>query len=98
MNTVTDTIVGVLLLVTGTVLFLTAIMLAVGEVISGRHRSNGPRGATMAGLDWTGIGAVLNGAAAVLGALKDWPLAGLFMLFGVILDAGGIWILAAKPI
>lgn len=92
-----NTAVGILLLVVGTLLFLTAMMLAVGEVISGRH-SGKPRGTTMAGLDWKGISAVLNGVAAIFGALKDWPLAGLFMLFGVVLDGGGIYVLAAKPI
>jgi hypothetical protein len=91
-------LVGALLLVTGTLIILAGIALIVAQIISGLRRPGPPLAQTMAGLDWTGIGAVLNGFAAILRALKDWPLPALLILLGLLADGVGIWLLIEKPI
>jgi hypothetical protein len=93
-----DVAVGIVFLVVGTLVVLTGILLAVGEVISGRHRDAGPRGTALAGVNWEGIRGVLNAAAAVLKAMGDWKLPALFVLLGLVFMVIGVWVLAARPI
>jgi len=90
--------VGLLLLLSGTALVFTGIALAVAEIISGRHSSKAPVATTMAGFDWTGLGAIFKGIAAIFKAMKDWPLPGLLAGLGLVFDVFGIFVLAAKPI
>ena len=51
-----------------------------------------------AGFDWTGLGAIFKGIAAIFKAMKDWPLPGLLAGLGLVFDVFGIFVLAAKPI
>jgi hypothetical protein len=90
--------VGVLFLLTGTILVLTGVALAVAEIISGRHGAKAPVATTMAGYDWTGLGAIFKGLAAIFKAMQDWPLPGILGGLGLIFDVLGIFVLAAKPI
>lgn len=90
--------VGLLFLLLGILLSLTGILLAVGEIISGNHRSEGSRGSMMAGLNWEGIKGVINASTALIEAMGDWPLSALFVLLGLISMGIGTWILVAHPI
>jgi hypothetical protein len=90
--------VGILILITGTAIVAVGLGLAVAEIITGRRGARGSIATTMAGVDWNGIAAVLNGLAAVLKALHDWPLSALLVLLGLIADGIGIWVMVAKPI
>ena len=93
-----DVTVGVGFLVLGTLVGLTGILLAVGEVISGRHRREGPRASAMAGVNWKGIEGVLNALAAVIKAMADWWPPALFVFLGLIFMVIGVWVLAAGRI
>jgi hypothetical protein len=90
--------VGLSFIILGSLLVLTGILLAVSELISGRHRTEGSRGRAMGGLNWEGITAVINAAKGLVQAMGDWPLPALFVILGLIFMGTGVYILAANPI
>jgi hypothetical protein len=91
------TSVGILFIAVGTLIVFSGLALVIAEIISGRHSRRGPTAHTMAGYDWNGIAAVLNGFAAIFKALSAWQLPALLILLGLVFDTMGVWILAAKP-
>jgi hypothetical protein len=84
--------------ITGSILIIVGLLLAISEIISGRHSRKGSIAQQQAGIDWKGIAAVLNAIAAVGQAFKDWKLPALLVFLGVACDVIGIIIVFAKPI
>jgi hypothetical protein len=89
--------IGLLCVSLGVVLLLTGVVLAVGEVISGRHGA-GSAAQAYAGNIFEGIQGVLNAAAALAKAMGDWKLPAWFLFFGIVLIGVGLWLLVANPI
>ena len=91
-------IVGSVVLATGTLSVLTGLALAVAEIITGAKGGDKAIATQMAGLDWTGLAAVLNGLAALAKALAEWRLSALLVFLGLVADGMAIWLFAARPL